>query len=175
MNFCRNIRISDVSDHCAELCFIHVVRSRKSDLRVSLCCLLDRLVPPIPVFPRHSMAGWLLEHDRANNICSIYDTDLGETGYDKADSDSSDEYATTFQHHWFHSMSEIEFDDVKRNLRLNQLYSELRRQLCQIKQNKCRLPMLTKPFMKSLVDVARTRPADALQCVENPEEQRTTV
>lgn len=100
-------------------------------------------------------------------------SDVGETGYEKSDSDSSEEYANTFQDNWFH-MSEIEFDDVKRNLRLAQLYSELQRQLSQIKQNKCDLPILTKTFMKSYVDAARTKPAEVTNCIQNDERQRLT-
>ena len=69
-------------------------------------------------------------------------------------------------------MSQIEFDEVKRNLRLSQLYSELRRQLSQIKQNKCQLPVLSDKFMKPLIEVARARPLDAVHCLSQYEQQR---
>lgn len=107
-------------------------------------------------------------------LSKIRFSDLGETGYDNSDdeSSSSEECTSTFQNHWFHSMSEIEFDDVKRNLRLSQLYNELRRQLYQIKQNKCQLPVLSEEFMKPLIEMARKCPVDAAYCVNQLEQQR---
>lgn len=95
--------------------------------------------------------------------------DIGETVFEKSDSDSSEEYNSTFQNNWFHSMAEIEYDEVKRSFRLGQLYNELHRQWYQIKQNKYEAPTFTEKFMKSLVDTARTRPADAIRYLEENE------
>lgn len=89
--------------------------------------------------------------------------------------DSGEEYADTFQKNWFHSMSEIEFDDVKRNIRLGQLYNELRRQLYQIKRNKCRLPTITKDFIQPFVEITREKPAHVARCILDSEDEPTTV
>lgn len=110
-------------------------------------------------------------------VCSFFTvrvpffTDLGETGDDQSDSESSsEECAQTFQNHWFHSLSQVEFDDVKRNLRLSRLYNDLRRQLYQIKQNKCKLPVLSEKFMRPFVEVAETNPAEAASCLNEKEQ-----
>lgn len=72
-------------------------------------------------------------------------------------------------------MAGIEFDDVKRSFRLGQLYNELRRQCCQIKQNKSDVPIFTEKFMKSLIDTARTRPMDVVRCLEEQEQFQTSM
>lgn len=106
-------------------------------------------------------------------MCDINNSDVGETGFEKSDSDSSEEYKNSFQNNWFQSIPQTEFEDLKRSSKLEQLYNEMRRQLCQIKKNKYELPILTRTFIKSMVDAARTKPTEAMQYIlEDKKQQR---